>query len=135
MTHSQTTNRSKKKSQGKFKNILRQMKYIDKKIKHQSAKKKENFIWAKLRIITWEPDSQKFWELFHWSGVRNSVLYIFKTKKLCIILIDWHYVHSSTNLFFLVMHVQTSLWSMQPLEWDENKYINQKYINHRITIL
>lgn len=42
--------------------------------------KKENFVKAKLRIITQGESLRKLWELFHLLEVKCTVRYIFKTK-------------------------------------------------------
>ena len=39
--------------------------FVDKNSVNYQLKRKKNFIWANLIIITWKTDSQKLWELFH----------------------------------------------------------------------
>ena len=46
----------------------------------QSKKEIENFIWAKLRIITWEQPLRKLWELFQPLEVKAQLYKFFETE-------------------------------------------------------
>lgn len=63
-------------------------------INWQVKKKKGNFIWAKLRVVTKETDSQKLWELFHLLEVKGTVIH-FRDKVSYVKMTYWYLTLSS----------------------------------------